>query len=94
MASTATGSIRLKLTNSLPVARQVILEPWTGRCPLEPGQSFVIVAEGDMTEELEIELFDETVTVYALNSEGAMLTILQDGVEIPRSEYNASTGLS
>ena len=77
---------RFTLKNSLPELRYVILEPWAGRYSLPAGQSVDIVAEGDESHHLEVDLYEDTVTVSSLGSEGAMLSIFRDGVEIPRAE--------
>jgi hypothetical protein len=82
----ATGKVTLKLTNRLDVPRLVVLEPWTGEYTLQPGRTFEIVAEGDLECPLEVEVIDERVVIYSLDSAGAMLTIFQDGKEILRSE--------
>ncbi len=86
MPNSNQAAIRLKLTNGLTIPRRVVLEPWAGEYTLHPGKSFEIVAEGDMKEPLEVEILEDTVVVYALNSVGAMLSIFQDGTELLRSE--------
>lgn len=80
------GKVTLKLTNSLDRPRIVVLEPWTGEYTLRPGTSFEIVAEGNLEYPLEMEIVDDRILVYAFDSEGAMLTIFQDGKELLRSE--------
>jgi hypothetical protein len=80
------GKITLKLTNSLDRPRIVVLEPWTGEYTLRPGTSFEIVAEGNLEYPLEMEIVDDRILVYSFDSEGAMLTIFQDGKELLRSE--------
>jgi len=78
--------ITLRLTNSLESDRTVVLEPWSGEYTLRPGKAFDIVAEGDPTSRLEIELSNERVIVYSFASVDAQLSIFQDGNEILTSE--------
>ncbi len=82
----AHSKVTLKLTNSLDRPRTVVLEPWTGEYTLRPGTCVEIVAEGSLDYPLEVELVDDRVVIYAFDSEGAMLTIFQDGKELLRSE--------
>jgi hypothetical protein len=86
MAAEPQRRMTLRLTNRLRVARVVVLEPWTGEYTLQPGTSFDIVAEGDMSYPLEVEVADDRIVVYCFDSEGASLTIFQDGQELVRSE--------
>jgi len=74
--------VALKLTNSGDAKRTVILEPWAGEYVLGPGRSYEIIAEGDLGRPLEIEFDNETVTVYSFDSEGALLTIFENGKEL------------
>jgi hypothetical protein len=74
------------LTNSLGVARTVVLEPWTGEYTLLPGKAFDIIAEGDVALPLQVELSDERVIVYCFDSAGAQMSIFQDGQELKTSE--------
>jgi hypothetical protein len=80
------GRINLKLTNSLGTPRTVVLEPWTTEYVLAPGRTFEIVAEGDLSYSLGIELFEEQVIVHSLDSEGAMLTVFENGKELEPSD--------
>lgn len=82
----AQGTVTLKLTNSLGSARVVVLEPWTGEYTLDSGKSLEVIADGDMSLPLEIELVDDRIVVYAFDSAGAILRIFQDGKELLRSE--------
>ena len=63
-----------------------MLEPWTGEYTLRPGTSFEIVAEGNLEYPLEVEIVEDRILVYSFDSEGAMLTIFQNGKELLRSE--------
>ena len=78
--------VKLRVTNHLDVTRTVVLEPWTGEYTLLPGKSFDIIAEGDLNLPLEVEVVEDRIVVYALDSEGALLRIFFEGVEILRSE--------
>jgi hypothetical protein len=78
--------VKVRLTNSLPTPRTVVLEPWTGEYTLQPGKTFDIVAEGDLEYPLAIEIIEDRLVVYAFDSAGAMLTIFADGKELTRSE--------
>jgi hypothetical protein len=82
----AHGKVTLRLTNQLDSSRVVVLEPWTGEYTLRPGKSFEIIAEGDLSLPLEVELVDDRFMVCAFDSAGALLRIYQDGKEVPRSE--------
>lgn len=78
--------VTLRLMNSLDVARTVVLEPWTGEYTLQPGRSFDIVAEGDISYPLQVELSEDRVIVYCFDSAGAQMSIFQDGTELTTSE--------
>lgn len=86
MAERTSASVTLRLTNHLSVSRTVVLEPWTGEYTLEPGKSFDIVAEGDLTHPLVVEISEDRFVVCAFDSVGAMLTIFADGKELDVSE--------
>jgi len=78
--------VTLRLTNSLDVARTVVLEPWTGEYTLRPGETFDIIAQGDVALPLQVELTEDRVIVYCFDSAGAEMSIFRDGVEIRVSE--------
>lgn len=78
--------VTLRLTNSLEIARTVVLEPWTGEYTLRPGKAFDIVAEGDVAFPLQVELSDDRVIVHCFDSAGAEMSIFQDGQELTTSE--------
>lgn len=80
------GKVTLRVTNRLDRPRNVVLEPWTGEYTLQPGSSFDIVAEGDLSRPLEVEVVDDRIVLYAFDSAGAMLRIFQDGSELLKSE--------
>jgi hypothetical protein len=86
MGDPKNGRVTLRLTNRLSAPRTVVLEPWTGEYTLEPGKTFEIVAEGDITYPLEVEVSDDRFVVYAFDSAGAMLTVFADGKELTTSE--------
>jgi hypothetical protein len=80
------AQVKVKVKNSLSVPRTVVLEPWTTEYLLPPGRTYEILAEGDLSYPLEIELFEEQIIVYAFDSEGAMLSVFQDGREVQPSD--------
>lgn len=86
MSALRAGRIKLKLKNSLATPRTVVLEPWTTEYVLAPGRTFEIVAEGDLSYPVEIELFEEQVIVYSLDSEGAMLRVFENGKALEPSD--------
>jgi hypothetical protein len=78
--------VTLRVTNSLEDARTVVLEPWTGEYTLQPGKSFDIVAEGQLSFPLQVELSENQVIVHCFDSAGAKMSIFQDGTELTTSE--------
>lgn len=78
--------VSLRVVNSQSEPRVIVLEPWTGEYTLQPHKEFLIVAEGDPAWPMTVELADNRVYVHTFASEGADMTIFQDGVEIVRSE--------
>ena len=82
MTSTFNGKVTLKVTNKLGEARVLIIEPWASEYVLPPGRSFDVIAEGDLSYPLEVELTPDRITVYAFDSAGAMLTVHNDGREV------------
>ena len=80
------AKVTLRLTNSLDTARIVVLEPWAGEYTLQPGRCFDIVAEGNISYPLQVELSDDRVIVYCFDSAGAQMSIFQDGAELTTSE--------
>lgn len=80
------AKVTLKLTNNLGAPRTVVLEPWTGEYTLPPGETFEIVAEGDLTYPLEVELSEDRVIVYCFDSAGAQMSIFSQGKELRVSE--------
>lgn len=69
-------SFRLKIRNSLPNRRTLVLEPWTTEITIDPARIVTVVVEGGMGESLEVELFEDRVILYSFDSEGALLTPL------------------
>ena len=80
------AKVTLQLTNNLGVARTVVLEPWTGEYTLRPGETFDIVAEGDLAYPLQVELSEDRVVVYCFDSAGAQMAIFSDGKELKISQ--------
>jgi hypothetical protein len=80
------AKVKLQLTNKLGAARTVVLEPWTGEYTLRPGETFDIVAEGDLAYPLQVELSEGRVTFYCFDSAGAQMSIFSNGKELKNSE--------
>ena len=81
----------LRLTNRLPEARTVILEPGTGQSRLAAGAQLDVVVEGTPRTPLEIELDGDGITIYAFDTTDAMLTAYRNGREL-RSEHAPPAG--
>jgi hypothetical protein len=81
-------TIKIKLTNRLSTPYKLMLEPWTGVYTLESGKTFDILAEGDITLPLEIEICEDRLILGAFDSAGALLTVFQDGKQL-RCEWGA-----
>ena len=77
--------VTLRVTNNLDTARTVVLEPWAGEYTLRPGGAFDVVAEGDINHPLQIELIEDRVIVYCFDSEGAEMSVFENGVELRAS---------
>jgi len=80
------AKVTVRLTNSLELARTVVLEPWTGEYALQPGKSFDIVAEGNLRYPLHVELCENRVIIYCFDSAGAHMSIFENGRELTSSE--------
>lgn len=70
------GTVTLRLRNSLDAPRTVFLEPWTDEYALNPGQTCDIVAEGDLSLPLEVEVDAERIVVHCFDSKGAFMRVL------------------
>jgi hypothetical protein len=79
VSSKHSGRVTLKVTNRLEEARVLIIEPWATEYMLPAGSSFDVIAEGDLALPLEVEVADDRITVYAFDSAGALLTVLDNG---------------
>ena len=79
--------LTLKVTNKFDEPRVLVVEPWASEYLLPPGKSFDVIADGDLSYPLEIELSADHITVYAFDCAGAMITIQHGGraVEEPRA---------
>ncbi|GHG75924.1 hypothetical protein [Comamonas sp. JC664] len=78
------GTVTLRLRNSLDASRIVFLEPWTDEYELKPGQTCDIVAEGDLSFPLEVEVDAERIVVYCFDSKGAYMRVLSiNGKSVP-----------
>jgi hypothetical protein len=82
----AVGKIKLMLTNNSGTSVPVVLEPWAGVYTLDPGKSFDILAEGELELPFHLEISETQMTLNSFDSEGALLTIFQDGAPIDHSE--------
>jgi hypothetical protein len=83
------GRVTLKVTDSLPSARLLMIEPWTGEYDLPPGKTLDVLAEGDLTYPLEIEVTEDRFILYGFDSVDSMLTVFDNGKELksyPRAE--------
>jgi hypothetical protein len=80
--SKESGQVMLKITNSLPHARLLMIEPWTGEYPLPPGKTLEVLAEGDLTYPLEIEVTEERFIVYGFDTKNSLLTVFDNGTEL------------
>jgi hypothetical protein len=76
------GRVTLKVTNKLDEPRVLIIEPWASEYLLPPGKSFDVIADGDLSYPLEVELAGDHITVYAFDSAGAMITVQHEGREV------------
>lgn len=76
------GRVTLKVTNKFAEPRVLIVEPWASEYLLPPGKSFDVIANGDLSYPLEIELVADHITVYAFDSAGAMITVQHEGREV------------
>jgi hypothetical protein len=83
------GRVVVRLTNSLPESRTVVLEPWTGEYKLPSGETLELVAQGNRDKPLEVELVDGRIIVYCFGSEGAQMWIFRDGKELTASEHES-----
>ena len=68
--------VRLRVTNQVPSAQTLVLEPWTTEYKLDPGESLDIVAEGDVAYPLQVELIPGQVILHSFDSKGAMMTVV------------------
>jgi hypothetical protein len=72
------GKVTLRLTNRLNEPRTLILEPWTTEYTLQAGDSIEILAEGDLSLPLEVEVDSTQWTLYSFDSKGALLTVTRE----------------
>jgi hypothetical protein len=86
MSREAQGRITVRIRNSLRMPRIVVLEPWSSQHTLASEQAFDIVADGDLSLPIEVELFEDTIIVHGLDSAGSTLRVFSDGVELDKSE--------
>lgn len=70
--------VKVRIRNSLAVRRTLVLEPWTTEIAVEPGETVMLLAEGDTRMPLEVEFYEDRIIVYAFDSEGALLTVLAE----------------
>ncbi len=72
----------LKVTNSLDTARVLMLEPWTGEYSLPPGKTLEVLAEGDLSYPLEVEIAEDRIIVHGFDTTDSMLTVFDNGREL------------
>jgi len=72
------GHVTLRLTNHLSHPRTLILEPWTTEYTLQAGDSIEILAEGDVSLPLEVEVANNSWTLHCFDSQGALLTVTRE----------------
>ena len=80
--------VTLKITNSLPVARILMLEPWAGEYRLSPGKTLEVIAEGDFAFPLEFEVRDDRVVLHGFDTTDSMLTVYDQGVQLRSNPPN------
>lgn len=80
--TTINGRVTLKITNKLEEPRLLIIEPWASEYLVPPGKSYDVIADGDLSYPLEVELAPDHITVYAFDSAGAMITVQHNGREV------------
>lgn len=78
----ANAKVTLKLRNTTAAALEVVLEPWTGQYRMPPGVAFDVVAEGDLSLPLEVEILEGRVIVHCFDSEGADMNIFHNGEKV------------
>jgi hypothetical protein len=76
------GTVRLRFVNACHSLRDLVIEPWGGRYPLEPGGSYEVVASGDLGMPLELEIHEDRIVLSAFDSEGADIHVYQAGKEV------------
>jgi len=67
MSSQFPVQFTVRLVNKLPMARTVILEPWTGEYDLAPASILEIVVEGTPRTPLEVELEGDRIIINAFD---------------------------
>ena len=83
------GVVTVGLRNTLQRECILVVEPWTTEYTLQPGGRYEIRAEGDFSLPLDIELTEEGVTLCSFDAEGALVTVLSGGVEVPPRRASA-----
>jgi hypothetical protein len=93
--STGGRRVTLKFSNKLPTQRTLVLEPWSGEYLLAPGKTLEVVAEGDTSYPLEVELDEDRIVLYGFDTTDSMLTVFEDGRELksvaPRDSSSEQT---
>ena len=80
--------VRLQLVNERLSEQTLMIEPWTTEYSLVPNHVYDIIAEGDTSLPVRVELTQEGITVCSLDSEGATVTVLEDGKQArPRDRH-------
>ena len=79
---TASRSVTLKVTNSLDSSRILMIEPWTVEYSLPPGKTLEVLAEGDLSFPLGIEIAEDRIIVHGFDTTDSMLTVFDSGREL------------
>jgi hypothetical protein len=57
----------------------LIIEPWASEYVLPAGKSFDVIAEGDLSCPLELEVGQDHITIYVFDSAGAIVSVQDNG---------------
>jgi hypothetical protein len=76
-------SISIKVTNRLSTLQSLIVEPWLTEYALPSGKALTVTLTGDPKYPIEVETGPEHITIYAFDSAGATVSVLDNGKEAP-----------
>ena len=74
----------LRVINSQAHDISFVLEPWGDVYEMGPGDQYVVVFSGPAPAEPEVDLTDNSITVYGWT--GSMVRVLKDGEEVVNYE--------